>query len=412
MTSNDNRKLIIDVLPTVEQVAGTGVSTPATALDIRGGSLQQIVNSAIAEVLGRNFNTSDPKAFRTSLAQAFTPQESDGRTVYVWSPRTYAVQSELGGAISGAQASLYYRATAALNSALPLLNGLTPLDPAADLQNMDAARAIVRTEIVELVNELGVDRGPRFGRVTSLFRRLLGSNGLGTIDGQLNNLAKTFGFERRRINTVEEEQSYSNYLIILDYVISLNASWEVYKAGREGEEYLGTQLVKLSQALSVVAESVYEVYRIMNSVFLGAAERQTVIIDFKQVSWPDDGEVPPWIPESAPPQMTLEELLSWVLHFATFEGQSLAREGGKLAISQVVKETAEDLANLVRATSYAEIKNSAFKRAGVKASLRDLASQLREVSDLARQLHPPKLNSYNCEQGLVVSEFPQSNQRT
>ncbi|MBW4639081.1 MAG: hypothetical protein KME05_12755 [Gloeocapsa sp. UFS-A4-WI-NPMV-4B04] len=402
MTSNDNRKLIIDVLPTVEQVAGTGVSSPATALDIRGGSLQQIVDSAIAEVLGRNFKTSDPKAFRTSLAQAFTPQESDGRTVYVWSPRTYAVQSELGGAISGAQASLYYRATAALNSVLPLLNALTPLDPAADLQNMDAARAIVRTEIVELVNELGVDRGPRFGRVTSLFRRLLGGKGDGTIDGQLKNLAKTFGFDRRRINTVEEEQSYSNYLIILDYVISLNASWETYKAGRVGEEYLGTQLVKLSQALSVVAESVYEVYRIMDSVFLGAAERQTVIIDFNKISWPE-GETSPWtqildqtqpqmkLQEQTPPQMTLEELLSWVLHFATFEGQSLAREGGKLAISQVVKETAEDLANLVKATSYAEIKNSAFKRAGVKASLRDLASQLREVKNLAGQLYPPSL---------------------
>jgi hypothetical protein len=411
MTYYDNRKLIIDVLPTVEQVAGTSVSTPATALDIRGGSLQQIVDSAIADVLGRNFKTSDPKAFRSSLAQAFTPQKSGGRIVYVWSPRTYAVQSELGGAISGAQASLYYRATAALNSALPLLNALTPLDPAADLQNMDAARAIVRTELVELVNELGVERGPRFGRVTSLFRRLLGSNGLGTIDGQLNNLAKTFGFDRRRINTVDEEQSYSNYLIILDYVISLNASWEAYKAGREGEEYLGTQLVKLSQALSVVAESVYEVYRIMDSVFLGAAERQTVIIDFTKVSWPDR-EVPPWTPEPPPPQMTLEELLSWVLHFATFEGQALAREGGKLAISQVVKETAEGLANLVRATSYAEIKNSAFKRAGVKASLRDLASQLREVSDFAGHLYPPSLTAYDYEQGLIVNEFPQGNQLT
>ena len=43
MTYYDNGKLIIDVLPTVEQVAGTSVSTPATALDIRGGSLQQIV---------------------------------------------------------------------------------------------------------------------------------------------------------------------------------------------------------------------------------------------------------------------------------------------------------------------------------------------------------------------------------
>lgn len=382
MTSNDNRKLIIDVLPTVEQVAGTGVTTPGTALDIRGGSLQQIVDSAIAEVLGRNFKTNDPKAFRSSLAQAFIPQESDGRIVYVWSPRTYAVQSELGGAISGAQASLYYRATAALNSALPLLNALTPLDPAADPQNMDAARAIVRTEIVELVNELGVDRGPRFWRVTSLFGRLLGSNGLGTTDGQLNNLAKTFGFDRSRINTVDEEQSYSNYLIVLDYVISLNTSWVAYIEGRKGEEYLGTQLVKLSQALSVVAESVYEVYRIMDSVFLGAAERQTVIIDFDKVVWPPEKERPSWtqIPDQIPPQiklqeqtpsqMTLEELLSWVLHFATFEGQSLAREGGKLAISQVVKETAEDLANLVKATSYAKIENSAFNRAGVESTLR------------------------------------------
>lgn len=52
------------------------------------------------------------------------------------------------------------------------------------------------------------------------------------------------------------------------------------------------------------------------------------------------------------------------------------------------------------------------KRAGVEASLRDLASQLEEVSDLAGHLYPPTLTSYDYEQGLVVNEFSQGNQRT
>ncbi|AUT00240.1 hypothetical protein CLI64_07510 [Nostoc sp. CENA543] len=380
---NGNRKVTIDVLPTAKQVSDVSVRQGANSIEPQNGTLQEIVNSAIGEVLGRNINANDPKTVLTSLKQSFAPQDSNGRTTYVWNPYTYAVQTERGGALTGAQASLYHRAKAALESILPLLNGLMPLNPAADIQNMEAVRSIVRTEISELVNEIRLEGGPRILKVDNLFALLLGADLSGAEVGQLKNMANIFGFERNFINTVAEEQNYTNYLTILDYVISLNQSWARYKQETRDEKYLGTQLVKLSRALCVVAESVNEVYRIMDSVFLGFAERQTVIIKFrKRNSSTTEG----YFSDNQDMELSLEELLSWVKEFATFEGQALAKGGGKLAIAEVVKETAKQLADLVTATSDAPISHSAFKRAGVIDSLKDLADQLREVSTLAGQV--------------------------
>lgn len=385
--NNFNHKYTIDVLPTEKQVSEATLSKGVNSLEPQHGNLQQIVDSAIVEVLGRNAN--DPKVILTSLKQSFAPQEIQGRITYIWTPRTYAVQTETGGALSGAQASLYYRAKAALDSILPLLNGLIPLDPAADLQNMEAMRSIVRTELSELVHEIGLEGGPRIWRVDNLFVVLLGEKSevrekCEKNISQLQNLAQIFGFKRNKINNVEEEQNYTNYLTILDYVISLRYSWDRYKDDTKSEKYLGTQLVKLSQALSAVADSVNEAYRIMDAVFLGFAERQSVIIDFDE-QLPEKGEYP--IRDKGI-VLSLEELLSWAKEFATFEGQALAKGGGKLAIAEVVKETAKQIADVVNAASDVKINNSAFDRAGVRDSLKDLAAQLRVVEALAKQVKP------------------------
>ncbi|KAB8331869.1 hypothetical protein SD80_020265 [Scytonema tolypothrichoides VB-61278] len=410
---------VYDILPTSNQIVGTGTQTSLTPVDNRGGSLQQIVDSALTEVLGRNLN-SDPNAFLSTLTQTFTPKQTNGRTEYVWTARTYAaVQNDLGGTVSGAQASLYHRAKAALNDALPLLDKLYPLDPAADQQNMDAMRAIIRTELMELVDELGTTGGPRVQRVDNLFQLLIGSvedtNSSENVGGQMKNLADVFGLSRGHINTVDEEQNYGNFLIIRDYIVSLRDSWNTYVQDTGGGAYVGTQLVLLSQALSVVAESVQEVYRIMDLVFLGPAERQAVLINFtlakyqpknprnygrrtskdgKPVAFPlpDGTGYPEDELSKLTPPMSVEGLLKWAWRFGAEEGPTLAKAGGKLGIAQAIAETAERLMILVQAASFTPVRNTAFRREGVLRALRDLAFQLYQVQRLAAEIIPPPTN--------------------
>lgn len=390
---------VIDILPTLDQVSQLGRTTTGVATTSTGGSLQQILDGAANRVLGRTLRADNVAAFRTSLSKAFTPQESNGRTTYVWTPGAYTVQSELGGALTGAQASLYHRAKAALDQMLPMLDRLYSLDPSADEQNMDAIRSIVRTEVVELINEMGTQGGPRAQRVESLFQLLVGSSEDSRlpeqIGGQLRDLADIFGLTRSRINTVEEEQNYSNFLIIRDYLVSLRGSWNAFIGNSGAGAYVGTQLVLLSQALSVVAESVQETYRIMELVFLGPAERQAVRLKFHEANGgkpfplPDGNDYTN--PAQLTPPMSVEELLSWVDRFSTEEGPTLARMGGKLGVAKVLAQTADRLMVLVQAASYAPVQNAAFKRQGVICALRDLAFQLYEVKRLAQELIPPTI---------------------
>lgn len=422
---------VVDILPRLDQVARSrsGASgTLTTGAESRGGSLQQLVDNALGSVLCRHPN-SDPQVFLDSLEKAFTPHTEDNRTIYLWNPCSYGarIETDLGGAITGAQASLYHRAKTSLGDALKLLEHLHPLNPAADPQNMEATRSTVRTEIVELLNELGLPEGPRTQRVDSLFQVLIGDTTANdpyeVVGGQLQQLADAFGLERSLINTVSEEHNYSNYLTMRDYLISLRDSWTQYSSKSGAGAYIGTQLVLLSQALSVIAQSVQETYRIMDLYFLGPTERRSVWIDFtkardrnlikrlkKLINNQNDysqsdyplGDITPeqvafalpngtlYLVEDAAqltPQMTVEELLSWALRFATQEGPALAMSGGKIGIAGSLAGTAKRLMILSTAAAYTPVKNTAYKRSA--GALLDLGSQCYEVQRLAQAVVPP-----------------------
>jgi len=401
---------VVDVLPTSDQIVGLGRQSAIATTDSSSGSLQQVVDNALNRVLGQAVRTGNGNLFKDSLNRAFTLQENNGTKTYSWNPRSYATtQIELGGAIAGAQASLYHRAKAALKEILPILDGLYPIDPAADQQNREAVKSIVRTEIIELVNELGIPQGPRVQRMDSLFQLLIGSEDISRlpeqIGGQLKYLADAFGLRRSRINTVDEERNFGNFLIVKDYIVSLRQSWNDFLSVQQsgGGAFVGTQLVLLSQALSVMAESVRETYRIMDLVFLGPEERQSVFIDFTLAKATD---MPPGIAFPLPdgtgyslqntsqllPAMDLERLLSWAMRFATEEGPAVARLGGKLGIANVIAKTAERLMILLQAASYVPVRNSAFRRAGAVRALRDIAYQTYQVQRLAKELIPPSIS--------------------
>jgi hypothetical protein len=370
----------------------------------RGGSpgtpgaapLGQTASKAISDVLGWQVKD-DPKAFVGALNASFALRTIEGRSEATWTPRTYAVQTDLSGGITGAQASVYTRAKDALDQSLPLLDGLYPLFKEAKDEDVVALRATVRSQFTDLVSELGLLGGPRISRVTQLFSLLLGqqlpmvpSNSFrlttdpDSIGGSLGNLRAEFGFSSSNdlVNTVEDEQDVTNFRIVSDYVTSLAQSWlnnlqffGLPTATTTTAPFFGTQLVLLSRQLSVVAEAVNEVRFTLDSVFIGPAERQTLQIEFAD---PDDN-----------PPMFLEDLFTWIDSFASDEGPRLIQDGGKFAVGESFLPITTRLQQLVDGLhGQNDPANKASLPRGyntqrVQRSLKQLAGQLQQLVKLA-----------------------------
>ena len=365
----------------------------------------QIVEGALRDVLGWRVRLDDPKGFTAALKQSFKPRTVDGHVEWQWTQRTYAIEADMG-AVTGAQAAIYSRATAALNQSLPLLEGLRSLLPAADKEDVEAMTAIVRSSFTELVSELGQEGGPRISRVDEYFTQLLGAEGGPSdaehVGGQLGSLRDNLGLLRRNVNTVDEEQNLTNFLILVDYVTSLKLTWVSQKAffDREGTDvYLGTQVILLNRTLAVVQESLYEACLVLDSVFVGPAERQ--VLKLKLVTESDPGGV----------DVFLGELFDWIEQFATREGPRLINEGGKIGLTQAFTPTVERLAELIRAaadqarppaaSSAAATSSqvrSGFQTVRAERALSELANKLEDTLELAKQvqrLPPPTVTS--CE---------------
>jgi hypothetical protein len=377
-------ELTIDVGQTAQYNTARPIST-----------LEQIVEGSLREVLAWRPRTTDVKGFAAALKQAFTEEEVDGRSRWKWTPRSYSVQADMG-AVTGAQASIYARARAALDQSVPLIEGLYPLRADADDEDMEAIRALVESQLTELTDELGVVGGPRILRVEGLFDTLLGQN-FGSdepddAEGLLGVMRERFGLERPQVNTITEEQNLTNFRIIVDHAIGLKRSWNTLKHyfDRRGTDvFLGTQLVLLSRSLGVIAESVQELYFKMDSVWLGEAERQTVVLNSR---------------------LTIAELLSWVERFASEEAPRIIREAGKDGVI-AFQPTLRQLRNLVQraleqSREDANNPQAGFHHERVRKGLGELKLHLDEAVRLTGQIRrepDPEVTAVDPETALVDS---------
>jgi hypothetical protein len=337
------------------------------------GNVQRTVDLTIRQVLGRLPKYTDPKAFTAALTATFDLQSVQGHTLAVWRPRGFVGQTELGGSVSGAQASLYARASDALASALPVLHGLVALRPDADVQEMDAARAVVESQFSAVVAELGTPGGPRGDRVDSLFRVLLqdevvGIDNVPVQDGMLGYLASVFGLDQGQVNTIEEEQVFSNFLLLRDHVQTIQNSWDAFRLDFAGRD-LGTRLVLLSNALQVVAEAVDEVSAALDSVFVGTAERTVA----RFATGPDTS-------------MLVSELLTWISSFAAQEAPELVQQAGRRGMGPV-QSTGTQLiglvARLITAITADPGLPAGMRHPRVRHPLEELRTYLAQVVQLA-----------------------------
>jgi hypothetical protein len=383
--------------------SGSGSGAPSST------GLSQIAANAIADVLGWKAKPNDPKAFLGALTQSFSLREVEGHVESKWMQRSYAVQTDLAGGLSGAQASLFTRAKYALDQSLPLLDGLTPLDPDVDLAEAEAARQVVRSQMTELVNEFAFSSGPRVSRVNQYFLMLLFGppappvpsppaspftvvTDPDQIGGNLGNLRNIFGLATQvypnaitnpatgaityvgpptasnLINTLDDEQNAKDYRVLSDYLTSLAQSWisnyQFFLYGTLGtaQPFFGTQLVLISRQLQVVAEMVDEVRFTMDSVFLGPAERQTIMLNI-------GGSVAP---------IFLEDLLLWIQNLATVEGPTMIQTSGKFGVAQVVQIAANQV-NLVSLMPGQAGLPPAFYTPRVQIAVNNLQVQLNQL---------------------------------
>ena len=358
------------------------------------GSLQlsQLSTQTITNILGWKPKDNDDKGFVGALTQSFSLKDVEGHVEATWTPRTYAVQTDLAGGITGAQASLYMRAKEAMDQSLPLLDGLEALNPDSDPDMASALKEIVRSQITELTGEMGFAGGPRISRVNQYFHLLLGVN-LPTappkhhdpiphiesepdkVTGNLGRLRNELQLQSfsKYVNKVVHEQNITNFRILCDYLTSLAQSWvnNLKFFGLDTKHaFLGSRLVLISRQLSVVADTVDEVRFTLDSVFIGAAERQTLQLEFK-----------------SDPALFIEDLLSWIQAFAKDEGPQLIQNSGKLGVGDGFLPIVEKLYRLVGEARDPLNKNKlpdGYRTIRVKNSLHDLQDQLAELRRLAK----------------------------
>jgi hypothetical protein len=321
--------------PILTEAIGDGYrrSRPTQSAAPSAPGLTQVVESAFREVLGWRPDVNDPKGLTAALNQAFTSKEVDGHREWQWVPRSYHVISADMGAITGAQASIYTRAKSVLDQSLALLNGLKPLIEDVDDADVTATRSIVHSQLTELINELGVEGGPQVQRVDGIFLALLGKLPESNkpldpekVGGQLGILRERLGLRRDRINTIDEEQNFTNFLVLVDYVHSLRLSWGAsrpyFDDGGSVQPFLGTQLVHISRLLAGISESVHEVYFAMDSVFIGPSDRQNLRLTF------DAG--------TNKKTYKVAQLLDWVSRFASKDAPGLIQPSGKDGVEAIL----------------------------------------------------------------------------
>jgi len=297
------------------------------------------VTKVLSDLLGWRPIPGDAKAFSAALTASFSLKHVEGHVESSNVPRGYAMQADLG-TVTGGQASLYARARAGLTHMLMLLEGLTPLDPAFDKENIEATRSLVRNELTRIVDELGAPGGPRQALVDAGFMILLGTDTVPVppplpddVGGQLGALRDRFGLLADQVNTVDEERIRTSFWTLSDEVQDLARAWDTWKEfliDDDASGFLGTDFVLISRLMGAASEQVDEFERVLDSVLVGAAERQTIELDATG--------------------LTLDGLLSWTRRFLREDGRTYLTYSGRIGLVQAFEPTAARLVDTYQDT--------------------------------------------------------------
>ena len=370
-----------------EEVSYPTPSTPGP-MGVPGGppaSAGQLVAAAMRDVLG--VRPKDAKAFLAAINQSFSAKEVEGRTEYSWSIRTGMAAPSDTGAFGVVQASVYSQARASITQALTLIDGIYAIRVDVDPKDVEAIRAVVKKRLNEILEELANEAGPRVQNVDQLFTILTGV--IPTLVGSVTSLGdpslllrmKTvYGLVPELARTIDEERNITNFQVLIDGINALRLTWidqrSYFLLSGDPRAALSTQLPRLWRHMDFLAERLQQVYFIMDSVYLGPAERQVIEIDLTQLVDPTQDRI------------FLSDLLAWLQDAATGGGRTLIEEGGKEGI-RTYASTISQLRDLFFAATHQTagggIPDAYFEKR-VQESLGVLVGELDTTLSIALQI--------------------------
>jgi hypothetical protein len=383
-----------------------------------GSSLQRTVDAALRTVLGRSLRADDAKGFQAALTASFALSDFEGHRVWTYTPRSFAGAAEFGESLTGIQASLVAFGKNALDQTLPLIDSVTTLDPAVDLEEVEAARAILRTEWSNFVQELANEGGPRAPRADLILNKIL-APGTGYLDnfgillGMLDRLPNgQFAISRKFVIKLEDEDDLTQYISIRNYINSVGNSWTDYRNNFFRSD-LGTSLVFLSRALSMVADQIIDVTDALDSVYLGQPERLSIYLDLSQVPAAALGLGAGTVPVPADQTVLLDDVFTWISVFVNQEAGELIEKSGRRG-APVISDTATLLFDIITAilgdiaagggTVFTQIPPG-LQHPRVIIPLQDLAVGLSEVMLAAGFVASNTVSAFNpqARRGLAAA---------
>lgn len=368
----------------MEEVSYPTPSTPGPS-GVPGGppsSVGQMVAAAMRDVLG--LRPKDPKAFLSAINQSFAATQIEGRTEYNWAIRTGMSAPSDSGAYGVVQASVYSQAKASITQALTLIDGIYAIRVDVDPKDVEAIRSVVKTRLNEILTELAEEAGPRVQNVDQLFTILTGV--VPTVAGSVTTLQDpslllrmqtVFGLVPSLTRTIDEERNVTNFQVLIDGINALRLTWldqrRFFLLSGDPRAPLSTQLPRLWRHMDFLAERLQQVYFIMDSVYLGPAERQVIEIDLTALVDPSQDRI------------FLSDLLVWLQDAATAGGRALIEDGGLEGIrtfSSTIKQLNDLFFAATNQTPGTGIPDAYFEKR-VQESLNVLLDELHQTLTIA-----------------------------
>ncbi|MBK8034477.1 MAG: hypothetical protein IPK17_34245 [Chloroflexi bacterium] len=313
--------------------------------------IETAVADAARDLLGKRVAARDGKGLISALSRVFEFEVVDGHRSARWRPPTYAVETELGAQLTGAQASLYQFAATGIAELRRRIDTLVAQGTDVDDDRVSGARLSFLAEVDDLLGALGSE-SLRSIRIDGSFERL---------EAYLEEIEEAFDFDddENRL-TVEDERAYTDFLIAEQYLNGLKDAWVRFRD--DPDVTFGTLLMELERLFAVVTEGVDEIYTMLDTLDFDAAERRATELTFSDE------------------QISIAELFDWVLIFSSKAARVL-KDGGRKALPRLCSEATQLYEFMDNLVTSPPTNIRVFNHSRVIIAIAELAGYLEQVKN-------------------------------